>query len=239
MNNDIENYLSKINELNEKLKELENESKRIIDSNQLSFKNQLRDKQNEIESIIAEKNALIVDFESKLKEKCKQQRPEDAQKIHLLEVAIVEKSELVNKLFNELKHYQNELINREISYNKLFNVNPNIGELNVIEKKIKVENLITESKTKTLRFLPKLSDDRDKDMKFLKTTSTPRRKAVSSLNTQKSKEKVNSKGVSSSLAATASTLKSVGGNSNSSTLILNPQSPSQQSNSNLRKSTPS
>lgn len=262
LNEQAQSYQSKIDDLNGQIKNLNEiiEKERIENFHKVShleksckdqidtlktehedstekMKTDYESQINDLNQRIAELEVTIEDWEEKFR--TRDARPEDVQKIMSLEESIKEKSDTLTKLFIELKHYQNELINREISYNKLFNVNPNIGELNVIEKKIKVENLITESKTKTLRFLPKLSDDRDKDMKFLKTTSTPRRKAVSSLNTQKSKEKVNSKGVSSSLAATASALKSVGGNSNSSTLILNPQSPSQQSNSNLRKSTPS
>jgi hypothetical protein len=36
-----------------------------------------------------------------------------------------------------MKFFKLELINRENNYNKMFNVNPNIGTLNVLENKSK------------------------------------------------------------------------------------------------------
>jgi hypothetical protein len=76
-----------------------------------------------------------------------------------LEGAVTEKNEALAKMFLELKHYQNELLNREAAYNKLFSAKPSVGVLNMIERKVKRDNLSVE--TATVRTLPPLTDTPD------------------------------------------------------------------------------
>ena len=186
-------FQNKINILNSKIKELTDENTRIIDQNNLRFvelqekslnemeqvrlnyENQIVHQKREHDKSIDQLNQHIAELEVSIEEwenkyNTRDARPEDLEKIQMLEERVKERSDTLEKLFNELKHYQNELVNRELSYNKLFNVNPNIGELNVIERKIKKENLVTE--TKTINFLPRISAS---EMRRSLKNQTPRR----------------------------------------------------------------
>lgn len=215
-----ESYQSEIDKLNEniekfndsiKLTAKENEEKIAgIEKkwqNQLAKAKQKREKAindlklkqekeiNNYQQKIAELDLSIEAWEQKFN--TREGRPEDIQKIQELEEAVKEKSDILMKLFNELKHYQNELVNREYSYNKLFNTKPSVGELNVIERKMKIENLLTEAKTgmRSQKNLPKLTTETDEltifEAKRLKTISTPRKKPQSSLNSTRTADKSN------------------------------------------------
>jgi uncharacterized small protein (DUF1192 family) len=91
-------------------------------------------------------------------------RPEDVAQIERLEAEVQEKSDIASKLFLELKHYQNELLNREAAYNKLFNARPAVGVLNVLERRVKVDNLSSELATRTL---PRLGEGGDSSLELL------------------------------------------------------------------------
>ncbi|OHS99586.1 surface antigen repeat-containing protein [Tritrichomonas foetus] len=192
-------FQTKIDSLNEKIKYLKNtideikrkneetlidhQEKRMqeIDQIKFNFENLIEERQKEhdqeisqLQQHIAELDVTIEEWEEKYK--TRDARPEDLEKIQLLEDTVKERSDTLTKLFNELKHYQNELVNRETSYNKMFNVNPSIGELNVLERKIKLENLVTEAKT--IRYLPRLTET---DLKTSRKLTTPRKKVTSSM----------------------------------------------------------
>jgi chromosome segregation ATPase len=72
-------------------------------------------------------------------------RPDDVAQIDFLTGELCEKNDTIAKLFTQLKHYQGELVNRESAYNKTFNARPNVGVLNVIERKVKRDNLVVEA----------------------------------------------------------------------------------------------
>ena len=99
-------------------------------------------------------------------------RPEDLERIQKLEDTVRERTDTLTKLFNELKHYQNELLNRETAYNKLFNTRPNIGVYNVIERKVKRDTMVSEATTPTAKNLPPLADAK------IAKTLTPRASSV-------------------------------------------------------------
>jgi hypothetical protein len=107
------------------------------------------DKDERIQQLLAQIDELREKFNTR------DPRPEDLAQIEFLEGDLKEKTDTIGKLFNQLKHYQNELVNRESAYNKLFSANPNVGVLNVIERKVKRDNLVAESST-TPRNLPPL-----------------------------------------------------------------------------------
>jgi serologically defined colon cancer antigen 8 len=81
-------------------------------------------------------------------------RQEDVEQIQSLQVSLEEKAKALAKMVLELKHYQNELLNRESSYNKMFTSKPSRAVLNVIETRVKREGLLVE--TQLPRSLPSL-----------------------------------------------------------------------------------
>lgn len=60
-------------------------------------------------------------------------RPEDIEAIKMLQVDLLKKDQEIIKLVEQMKFFKLELINRENSYNKMFNANPNVGVMNPIE----------------------------------------------------------------------------------------------------------
>ena len=89
---------------------------------------------------------------------------EDREKIAHLEKIVQDRNQLLSKLFNELKHYQQEFANREMSYNKIFTTKPQVGVLNVLERRMK-KDVFDKS-------LPPLADQIDKVEKTEKRAST-------------------------------------------------------------------
>ena len=162
---------------------------------QLKFQRDLADMQSEIETRYKEdisklkeelktsketRDATISDLTQKVKsseeqiEQYKMQlkqagsNKEDRERIKKLEAAVQERSDMVAKLFNELKHYQQEFANRELSYNKVFSAKPQVGVLNVLERRVKKDVLD--------RSLPPLADQIEKAEKRSITSLSARRK---------------------------------------------------------------
>ena len=65
----------------------------------------------------------------------------------------------IEKVQKELKHYQSELLNRETTYNKVFNNKPQVGVLNALERKVKRDQMIAQVGSSTK--LPPLPDSSD------------------------------------------------------------------------------
>ena len=63
-------------------------------------------------------------------------RPEDIDAIRQLQVELDRKDDEIKKLNEQFKFYKLELVNREQSYNKMFNANPNVGVLDPLENKV-------------------------------------------------------------------------------------------------------
>ena len=63
-------------------------------------------------------------------------RPEDIDAIRHLQVELERKDDEIKKLNEQFKFYKLELVNREQSYNKMFNANPNVGVLDPLENKV-------------------------------------------------------------------------------------------------------
>uniref|UniRef100_A0A3B4D0P7 Protein FAM184A/B N-terminal domain-containing protein n=1 Tax=Pygocentrus nattereri TaxID=42514 RepID=A0A3B4D0P7_PYGNA len=66
----------------------------------------------------------------------RESRPEDLQTIADLREMVAERETLVKKLVDDKKFYQLELVNRETSFNKVFNTSPNVGVINPLIKVI-------------------------------------------------------------------------------------------------------
>uniref|UniRef100_A0AAR2JSP8 Protein FAM184A/B N-terminal domain-containing protein n=1 Tax=Pygocentrus nattereri TaxID=42514 RepID=A0AAR2JSP8_PYGNA len=64
----------------------------------------------------------------------RESRPEDLQTIADLREMVAERETLVKKLVDDKKFYQLELVNRETSFNKVFNTSPNVGVINPLIK---------------------------------------------------------------------------------------------------------
>ncbi|XP_036449835.1 protein FAM184A [Colossoma macropomum] len=64
----------------------------------------------------------------------RESRPEDLQTIAELREMVAERETLVKKLVDDKKFYQLELVNRETSFNKVFNTSPNVGVINPLIK---------------------------------------------------------------------------------------------------------
>ena len=116
--------------------------------------------QNEIIEIEAKKKQTIAELEAEAKQweekfNNREPRPEDIERIRKLEQLIKERSEAIEKVKSELKHYQSELLNRETTYNKVFNNKPQIGVLSALERKVKRDAMMSSlSMTTTLPPLP-------------------------------------------------------------------------------------
>lgn len=69
----------------------------------------------------------------------RESRPEDILRIKSLEEEIIEKTDLVNKIKEEMNYFKREMLNREDNYNQKFNRQPNVGVMQVIKPKEVVE----------------------------------------------------------------------------------------------------
>lgn len=63
-------------------------------------------------------------------------RPEDIETIKMLQMEIDRKEDEIKKINEQFKFYKLELVNRENTYNKMFNANPNVGVLDPLEAKV-------------------------------------------------------------------------------------------------------
>ncbi|KAK2843074.1 hypothetical protein Q7C36_011289 [Tachysurus vachellii] len=64
----------------------------------------------------------------------RESRQEDLQRIADLREMVAERESLVKKLVDDKKFYQLELVNRDTSFNKVFNTSPNVGVINPLIK---------------------------------------------------------------------------------------------------------
>ena len=178
---------AKLEELKQKMGELEQRHQRELDERERTAGDRLSDldrmnleKMTEMQerhkSDLQNKDTEIEELRRQIEELelrwgSRDARPEDLERIQKLEDTVKERTDTLTKLFNELKHYQNELVNRETAYNKLFNTRPNIGVYNVIERKIKRDTLVSET-IPTAMYLPPLADAK------MAKTLTPRASSV-------------------------------------------------------------
>ncbi|XP_009459065.1 PREDICTED: protein FAM184A isoform X1 [Nipponia nippon] len=98
---------------------------------------ELEFKGKEVLRIRSESNQQISLEEMEEKYKNRESRPEDLQLISELKDLIAERDQLIKKLIEDKKFYQLELVNRETSYNKMFNASPNVGVINPLVKQKK------------------------------------------------------------------------------------------------------
>jgi serologically defined colon cancer antigen 8 len=101
----------------------------------------------EIQTIEQQKRQTIADLEAETrmweeKYNNREARPEDLDRIKKLETLIRERSEAIEKVQQELKHYQSELMNRETAYNKVFNNRPQVAVLSALERRAKRDQMI-------------------------------------------------------------------------------------------------
>lgn len=118
----------------------------------------------EIQEIEQSKRKTIAELEAETKEwelkyNSREARPEDLERIKKLEDLIRERTEAIEKVQSELKHYQTELLNRETAYNKVFNNKPQVSVLNQLERKAKRDQLMASLSSTT--HLPPLPDPPD------------------------------------------------------------------------------
>jgi len=65
----------------------------------------------------------------------RESRPEDLERIRVLEKEGLEKDQLVQKTKEEMLYFKREMLNREESYNVKFNRSPNVGVMQVLKTK--------------------------------------------------------------------------------------------------------
>ena len=128
----------------------------------------------ETQEIEKSKRKAIADLEAETKEweekyNNRDARPEDLERIKKLEDLIKERSDAIEKIQQELKHYQSELLNRETTYNKVFNNKPQVGVLNALERKVKRDQMIAQVGSSTK--LPPLPDSSDSSRKSARPPS--------------------------------------------------------------------
>jgi serologically defined colon cancer antigen 8 len=108
---------------------------------------------------------LLEEIEAwKIKYETRDARPQDLALIRQLEAIVAEKTDTLSKLLLELRHYQNEMLNREAAYNKTFSMRPSVGVLNVLERKVKVDIMATDL---GVRSLPPLTEGLDSSIELL------------------------------------------------------------------------
>jgi serologically defined colon cancer antigen 8 len=117
---------------------------------------------NETAKIEAEKKARIAELEEETrswenKYNNREPRPEDIEKIKKLESLIAERTAAIDKVQSELKRYQAELLNRETTYNKVFNNKPQVAVLSALERKAKRDAIFAAANSK----LPPMKDSHD------------------------------------------------------------------------------
>ena len=127
-----------------------------------------------MQEIERSKRKEIADLEAEAKEweekyNSRGARPEDLEKIKKLEELIKERTEAIEKVQKELKHYQSELLNKETTYNKVFNNKPQVGVLNALERKVKRDQMIAQVGSSTK--LPPLPDSSDSSRKSTRPPS--------------------------------------------------------------------
>ena len=81
-------------------------------------------------------------------------REEDLRMIQKLQQLLETREEQLKKAWQELKFFKLEMINRQNSFNKLFNANPNIGVLDPLEAKTVILLLFQKPSQKDLGGLP-------------------------------------------------------------------------------------
>ncbi|XP_078484014.1 protein FAM184A-like isoform X2 [Ciona intestinalis] len=91
--------------------------------------------------------------ESEEKYERRESRPEDVDSINQLKDMVRERESQLQKLLDDKKFYQMELINRETNFNKVFSTAPNVGVLNPRTKKNKSNKVNTAPQRFTSQFV--------------------------------------------------------------------------------------
>jgi serologically defined colon cancer antigen 8 len=147
-------------DLMRQIEETKAECDEQMKSQRAAFEHQLRDARERHQARVqkkseswhrklAERDRMIEQLKCEIRQweekyQTRDARPEDVEQIRSLETSLQERTDALAKLFLELKHYQNELLNRESSYSKVFTRRPSIGVLNVIETRVKRDSLLAE-----------------------------------------------------------------------------------------------
>ena len=129
----------------------------IIGNSVQKINKEMQEIEHNKRKVIAELEAETKEWEEKYNNRGA--RPEDLEKIKKLEDLIRERTEAIEKVQKELKHYQSELLNRETTYNKVFNNKPQVSVLNALERKVKRDQMIAQVGSSTK--LPPLPDSSD------------------------------------------------------------------------------
>jgi serologically defined colon cancer antigen 8 len=77
---------------------------------------------------------------------------------------IRERTDAFERVASELKRYQAELVNRETSWNKVFNNKPKVRMLNALERKLKMDQILASvASAPRLSTLPPIEKKGDRD----------------------------------------------------------------------------
>ena len=171
--------IEKLNATLEQLKEESNEQKKkhekTLEQQQKDYEGKMAEMRKKFEEDKASINKEIFEIERTKKQQIanleteireweikyqhREARPEDLERIRKLEALIKERTEAIEKVQQELKHYQTELLNRETTYNKVFNNRPQMGVLSALERKAKRDAMIASISTSPT--LPPLPNSRN------------------------------------------------------------------------------
>ncbi|KAK2175048.1 hypothetical protein NP493_756g02026 [Ridgeia piscesae] len=93
----------------------------------------------EAQELLKEKISSLKDLLEATEERHRNRpsRPEDLEMIERLQFTIQDRELAVNKLIEEKRYFQRELVNRETNFNKVFNASPQVGILNPLAVKQK------------------------------------------------------------------------------------------------------
>ncbi|ELU13817.1 hypothetical protein CAPTEDRAFT_107275 [Capitella teleta] len=107
-------------ELNDLMDQHQNEAQQML-TEFTEAQEILKDKISELRILLEEAEDRYMNRES---------RAEDLEMIQNLQMAIREAQQQIQKLMDEKRHYQMELVNRETNFNKMFNGDPKVGVMN-------------------------------------------------------------------------------------------------------------
>lgn len=159
----IDGYESRIKQNSElfesKMIVLQNDSENL----KIKYSNELNTMKAAYEQVLSDHVTTIHNLQSQLNSRPNQDNQFSIDenfylaKIKSLEEALADRTAALNKMYMEAKQYQNELIQRETSYNKIFNSTPEVGVLNLVESRKKRDRIKLGSKS--VWSLPPLEDD--------------------------------------------------------------------------------
>eukprot|EP01041_Mallomonas_annulata_P004098 gene4098-8148_t len=117
-----------------------------------SLKQEFKEEKNLLEEKIRNVQNELSVYERRFRDR--ESRPEDLQRIRVLEEEMVEKDALVLKTKEEMLYFKREMLNREDNYNLKFNSKPNVGVMQVLKSKDTTDSSSNNNTKKQTRTLP-------------------------------------------------------------------------------------